>query len=687
MPQQTKTLAALLLLVTMAGALSPGFAQARPDRIRAWLKFIEAQRLADEGLERGDAPTIDLAIEALRETIRLDPGSSEPHLDLATLYLFGKPDPELAEKEAREAIRLAPESPDGYLILGRLAYLILRRQEEIGASPERTDRYDRAIAAYQKVTELDPRQTEGWLILQSLYETTRRFDDQINALEKFLAAPPIGPENFFVRQLINPPFTEDRAWFKLSLLYLLRGRSELALAAARRAYEADPQSDSYADNLFEVIGWVSSREEEVRILRRLFEGAGSPPIAIRYADALIRAGREEEALAILRDPVRFPDRGQMLAQASLRATALRRLNRRAEALTILREALAANRSDSQTEPRDLRLELAETLEELGRDPEAISQYEAIFAQHLRRGPEVNSFNLTVERLVRILRRSGRQARVKAILAQTRRVIDEHNPLLDRISMLTLTEEGQIEEALRVARAAARRHREDRSWLFTESSLLARLGRFPESIQVIESLIVGTPESTAEDCDLYLQLAGIYQQMGELEKSAELARRVLRLAASSGYLRDQLTSGKLLLGSILFHQGKTAESFATLREILQQDPVEATALNNLGYFMTEQGLQLGEARRLIERAVAIEPLNASFLDSLGWVLFKAGETDLARRMFARALFHAPRNATAREHLGDALHSLGRKVEARRAWEKALEDSDDPFQQERLRSRLR
>ncbi len=692
MAYQTKSVATILFLMLFLGGGYPGYAQEGPNRTQAWLKYIEAQRLAADGLENGREESIDRAIEALRETIRLDPGAAEPHVDLANLYLFGKPDPELAEQEAREAIRLDPQNPDGHLVLGRLAYLILRRQEELGETADRPDRYERVSAAYQKVAALDSRQTEAWLILQSIYESSKRFDDQINALEKFVAAPPIGPENFFVRQLINPPFTADRAWFKLSLLYLLRGRNEAALTAARRAYESDPESDSYADNLFEVIGWVSSRDEEVRLLRQLFGSDASPSMAIRYADALVRAGREEEALVILRDPSGLTEGTQLAARASLRATAQRRLNRRPEALAILREAIAATRDDDQT---GLRLELAETLEELGRDPEAIAQYEAVFDHLLRRGPEVTvtgrSFNLTVNRLVRVLRRAGRQARLQTILARTRRVVDEHNPLIDQISVQLLTEEGRLEEALRVARAAARRHREDRSWLFTESALLAELRRFPESLQLIENLIVGTPESADEDCDLYLQLANIYLQMGqqtvELEQAAESARRALRLASTSSYLRDQLTSARMLLASILYQQGRAVDSFALLREILAHDPVDATALNNLGYFMTEQGQTLDEARRLIERAVAIEPLNGSFLDSLGWVLFKLGELPQARLTLERALVHSPRSATAHEHLGEALFSLGRKVEARRAWEKALGLTDDPRQQERLRTRLK
>ena len=687
MAHRSKHFVFLLPLVVLLGACCQILAQDPPDRLRGWLRYIEAQRLTDEGLESGHEPTIDLAIIALRETIRLDPEAPEPRLDLANLYLFGKSDPELAEREAREAVRLAPERPEGHLILGRIAFAILRRQEETAASSASLDRFETVISAYKKVTELDARETEAWLILQTVYEMSRRFDDQITALEKFLAAPPAGPENFFIRQMINPPLTEDRAWFKLSLLYLLRGRREAALTAARQAYESNPESDSYEENLFEVIGWVSTRGEEAEILRQLFEGAPNPQMALRYAQALVKAGREEEALTILRDPSGFSAKEQSVARASLLARALRRINRRTEALATLRAAIVASGANGAAERTGLRLELAETLEEAGRNEEAIAQYESIFDYLLKHEEEKALFNLTVERLVNLLRRTNRRARLQSVLARTRQAVDEQSTLLDQLSIQTLSEDGRLEEALRVTRAVARRQRDDRTWLFTESSLLARLRRFPESIQLIETLLLGTPESTDEDCEIYLQLASIYQQMGDLDRAFETATRAERLASTSSYLRDRLTSARLLLGSILHRQGRSAESIAILREILRVDPVETTALNNLGYFLTVEGRGLEEARRLIERAVAIDPLNGSYLDSLGWVLYRLGERAQARRMLERALVQSPRSATAHEHLGELLRSLGRKAEARRAWESALEYSDDPLQRDRLRTRLK
>ena len=143
----------------------------------------------------------------------------------------------------------------------------------------------------------------------------------------------------------------------------------------------------------------------------------------------------------------------------------------------------------------------------------------------------------------------------------------------------------------------------------------------------------------------------------------------------------------MAASIIYRQGRPAESIRLLREILLLEPADATALNNLGYFLAEEGQTLEEARQLVERAVAIDPLNGSYLDSLGWVIFRLGKSREALPVLEKAFQLSPRSAAINEHLGEVLLTLGRVAEARRFWEKALGYSDSPDQQDRLRRRLK
>jgi tetratricopeptide (TPR) repeat protein len=678
------------------GVQTGGAPPSTPADREAWLRYLEAQRLLGEGQANRDTKLIDKAIIAFRETIRLDPKAAEPHIDLGNIYLFGLGRYDQAEVEAGEAIRLAPEEPGGHLLRGRLAFVAMQDRAQGGDREVYLKQFRRALDAYEKLAELDPRNGEVWAMLQNLYEVSGRTDLRLNALEKFIAAPPIGEENIFYREAVTSPLTEDRAWYEISRLRLLGGKQVAALAAARRAYEADPAAENYEENLFLILRMAPKRDEELQGFRQLLGESASPRIRGRYAEALVRAGRAEEAIVLLRDsgsltgktPEGPPEGPEVANWARVLAVAQRHLDRRPAAVSTLRAAIRVVNGDAQL---DLRLELAETYEEMGLDREAILQYEALFDQFLIKGPQVTvtnpRFNETVERMVRLLRRMGNEARIRMVLTRTRRVVDEQNPLLDLLASESLRESGQAADALALVRAASRRHPNDRSLVITESSILAEMGQFAESLQILEGLMSGAPEDAASDFDLELQMSAVHRQQGDLKMAEKLARRALELAGSQAFLLEWKVGAQFQLASLLQAQGDHPSAEKMLREILAEDPVNTQALNNLGYFLVERGVRLDEARRLIERAVAIEPVNGSFLDSLGWALFRLGEADKARITLEKALLHSRRSATINEHLGEVLQSLGRSAEARRCFERALEYADEAAQKERLRKRLR
>ena len=67
-----------------------------------------------------------------------------------------------------------------------------------------------------------------------------------------------------------------------------------------------------------------------------------------------------------------------------------------------------------------------------------------------------------------------------------------------------------------------------------------------------------------------------------------------------------------------------------------NPENAAALNYLGYTWAEQGIHLDEAEQLILRALAIEPNDGFYIDSLGWVYYQRGEYMQAIQHLERAV---------------------------------------------------
>jgi tetratricopeptide (TPR) repeat protein len=645
-------------------------------REQAYLRFIEARRLKAEVQRLSSARLLEEAIEAYKETIRLDPTAAEPRVDLGELYFFFRSRRDLAELEAQEAIKLDPNCMGAHLLLARLRIYSLRSE-----SNSRSPAIDRAIRQYEKVAELDPRHAESWALLAELYSIKNDREGQIHALEKWAGAP-IPTDTLFYNTVMNGDLSSEQAYYRLSQLYLGQGRKKEAVAAAKRAYEANPESSDYARNLIGVLRVAGTSAEELRVYSHLMKSAGSPALMIGYGSALVRAGRYAEAIGILREYVKLDPANA--AAVGLLAVAERRANQRPAAVETLKAGIAKVEAGVRD---DLQLELAQTYEEMGRNEEAIAQYEQVFDNLLngsnKSGPSpVNTslFGEVVNRLLRVCRRAGSQAKLQSALAKTRRALSEQNPLLDLIAIESLREEGKRREALELAQAASRRHTDDRALKFTEAIILSEMKRFEESAGLLRSMIKGDQENATDDASVYLILSSVQMQSGQLKEAEQSARKALELNPDDPEALIQLSS--------VFDRAKRHdESEKILRDLLNREPDNATALNNLGYFLVERGVGYQEALKLIEQAIAIDPIQGSFLDSLGWAHFKLGNVEKARQYLEKALIYSRRNSTIHEHFGDVLREAGRVAEARRQWEKALEYSIEAGEIARLRGKLK
>jgi tetratricopeptide (TPR) repeat protein len=676
---------AVLLIVSL---FVPGLVQAQPDagtrsevqapaqnapaaaanlstRQQAFLRFMEARRLRSEQV-----------IKAYRDTLWLDPQAAEPRVDLGELYFFFKNDFRSAEREALEAIKHDDKCVGAHLLLARLSIAVLKMENQ--REQQVTAQLDRALREFEMVTKLDGSNAEAWAFLAELYRMRNETAKQVQALERWASAPLPSDQQFFF-WFTNSNLTPDQAFAQLSQIYLSQGRRREALDAARRAYEFDPENNEFARNLIRTLRAATTIKEELKLYARLTKTAPSPALEIGYGSALIRAGRYAEAVEKLQESAQSETANNSLI--SLLATAQRRAGQRAAAAETLKSALARAEAKSRT---SLILELAETYEELGRIDDALAQYEQILDTLTAKGTVSEQteglFNHVTSKAARLCRRTGNQIKLQTLLARARRAIREQNPLIETLTVEGLREVGKRREALDLTHAAIRRAPEDRSLKLTEVLILSELKKYQEGAELLRGMLSGAVERAAEDASIYLILSNVQLQAGELKEAEAAVRKALELNPGDS---DAL----LQLSSVLDRATHHAEAERILRELLDREPDNATALNNLAYFWAERGVHLTEARELIERAVAIEPLNGSFLDSYGWVLFKLNQLEPAREQLEKALLYTRRNPTLHEHLGDVLHKLGKLVEARRAWEKALEYSLEADETARLKVKLK
>lgn len=642
-------------------------------RQQAYLKYIEAHRLKAEAQRTNSRQLLDEAIRAFRETILLDPSAATPRVDLGEVYFFFLSQRALAETEAQEAVRLDPKNAGGHLLLARLCIYAARTENNL-----RSLNIDRALAEYEKVVELDPGCAEAWAFLAELYEIKGNVSGQIQALEKWAGAS-VPADQFFYQSVMSAELTPERAYYQLSQAYLSQNKNREAIDAARRAYELNPEVSDFARNLISILRVAGNSDDEIRLYSRLYKSANSPTLLVGYGSALIRAGRYQDAAERLREYIKL-DQSNVSAMGLL-ALAERRAGQRSLAIETLKAALAREDGDSRT---DLMLELAQTYEELGRNDDAIVQYEKAFDNFAAKGALTPAnaplFNEVVNRLSVVLRRTGNQVKLQNLLSRTRRLVDEHNPLVELITIENLRKDGKRREALEMTRGVSRRYADDRSLKFTEALILSELNRSTESVELLQNMIKGRPQDSTDDAAVYQLLSGIFLQHGKLKEAEAAANKAIALNPDD-------VEGTFRLCAVLEKTGKHELAERELREILRQYPDNATALNNLGYLLLEKSTRYQEGLRLIEQAIAIEPINGNFLDSLGWAHYKLGNAEKAFEFLQKAAAYAIRSTTVHEHLGDVLLALGRNNEARVQWEKALDYSIEDDEIARLKVKLK
>ena len=104
-------------------------------------------------------------------------------------------------------------------------------------------------------------------------------------------------------------------------------------------------------------------------------------------------------------------------------------------------------------------------------------------------------------------------------------------------------------------------------------------------------------------------------------------------------------------------------------ILALEPDNILMMNNLAYVLAVQGKELPRAKELALKVVALEPANAGYLDTLGWVLYRMAEYEEARKVLEKAAELEPREAEIVDHLGKVYEKLGNLEKAAEMEEKA------------------
>jgi tetratricopeptide (TPR) repeat protein len=569
---------------------------------------------------------------------------------------FGK-----ALVQAREAV--SPDSQD------------YRDQLWLGLVLSAADRAEEAEAALRRAVQLSPATPAAWVALvQCLVRHGQKDRARAAVLEAEGKVPRAGSSLALARchELLGDDARAE-AMYKAGVA--ARGAGDATALAAlagfylRRGRERDAQAQ------FEkIVALRSTAREQAdwagRMLAVILAGGDDYERARRGLKMLGLDERGQSASQGQRSPVE--KRAQAVALASQKGLALRR-----EATRLFEELFAqqqptaeeqfflARLYESIGEAARSRAWLLRLLGAHGGEP----RYVAHHAEALLRQGDLAEAEVWIARLEKLAPRGLGALRLRARLLAALGKKDAAVSLV-----LTASERKEVEvpavasllEEIGDARGAERfyvrfavesRRPEARLRL---AELLGRQGQGSAALEQCERARKDcSPEAVARACT-----AIVYA----LQPSAAELRRV------EGWLeeaRKKAPSDELTghLAALRNRQGRYAEAELLYRQILQHQPGNITALNNLSCLLALGAGRAEEALSLVSRALAVEGPIPYLLDTRALAYLAGKRSDLAVKDLQDAVAEAP-TATRYFHLARAQRDAGNRLAAVAAMRKAL-----------------
>lgn len=442
---------------------------------------------------------------------------------------------------------------------------------------------------------------------------------------------------------LNPESQEARTALIQSLVQLRDG--EAVLPELRSVLEADP--DQLERRFDQIERWLSISEDAAfatRIMQALVsEYKDSPRAHLGLARLALTAHNYKLAQAHVEEALRLDE--ESIEAKMLHARTLVIVGREAEGLAQARERLTES-SDPGPQLEYALLLLATDEEEMAR-----ARLTQILAEHPSEPRALRALGLLELQAGELSAAKDHFSELLSTGAFPDEAIYYLAAIYERQEDFprALRFYGRVTAGPNAVNAQARVAR-----------ILNRLGDEESGLRHLEAFGDTFPE---HQISTVLARGQLLVELNEHERALDLYRKASedrpdedRLLYAEAFLLEQLD--------------RVDEAIAVLRELVRRWPQDPTALNALGYTLTDRTQRHREAYRYIKQALEMSPDNAAIMDSMGWVLFHRGMHSQALEYLRRA-YDLEADPEIAAHLGEALWTTGDKAAAREVWDKALE----------------
>jgi tetratricopeptide (TPR) repeat protein len=610
-------------------------------KAEAYYDFVMGHYFAQEYQITSRSEDANKAIDSLKKAFTLDPSSQQIGDDLAEVYYSSQ----RVRDAVVEAQSILAKDPDNLPARRLLARIYVRTLGDLTNTSGQRDTVAHAAEQYREILRLDPTDIDASLWLARLYRLQNEQEKAEGVLRALLAREPANENG--VEQLTQLLLDEGKSQEAISLLQGILQRAptprlwELlgdaynqvhdlpnAEQAYRQASEAQPDDLNHRKQLAQTLLTEEKLPEALEQFQRLSQmDADDPDNYLRLAEIYRQLKQLDKAEQnVLLAKQRAPNN---LEVTYYEASIYRDEGRFDDSIRVLSDAVTAVKTESEFTPARRRT-LAILYQQLGQLYRETGNYTAA----------VNTF----EEMLRLGTEEDRRARVM--------IMDTYRDARD------------ISKALDAAHKAADAYPKDRTILIAQALLFGENAQADQAVSQLHALLDG---STA-DFEIQLDIAQVYEE-GKRWSDAEQAI----------YTAEKLqpdSSGKemtgFLLGAIFERQKKFDLAEEEFRKVLNVNPRNSSTLNYYGYMLADRGIRLEEATGLIKRAIADDPSNAAYQDSLGWAYFKQDKLDDAEGLLRQAVTREGHDPTILSHLGDVYAKMGKDSLAEAQWRKSLDE---------------
>jgi len=610
-----------------------------PGHWKAWILLANASIMLKQFPEAGSA---------LEGAIKVAPHEILPGLLMAKLHEISG---NIAEAE-RVYLNLARRFPDS-----------LRVEEEIlnfyGTTGQKDKLLKRASENLEQ-TPIDPVRME---ILANVCLETGLARTAVLALEKALFADPQ-----------NGPLH-----MQLGSLYLREGERDRARAELEKAVALSEKNLVARITLADLLLSESSLEEAEPLVNQLIEQKPDDPRVVSLQGRVHHLKRDYNAAieafqeAIGKDPSAARPHyflGKSRAAKGQVDLAKKDFLKASEldpglvpAKTALAELYIAQREGKFAEPI-----LQELIDQKGEDPKLLW----LLAETLKLQGRLEGAERAIERFIAATRENGRGYYELGRLLQAQGKPDQ--ALFQFQKAVALDPNAVNASAMVVDILMKRKEKEQaRAWLeenlprVENKALLYNLlgkiylseNELERAKEYFQSSIIADPDML----DSYVNLGSVY--------TGEHARdNALLLYESLLERNPESPSANMLIGMMYETMGRRRKAAEYYVKALELKPNFGPAANNLAWYYSEEGNDLGRALLLAEKARERLPENPFVADTCGWIYQKKGLHDKARALLEESRAALPDHPTVHYHLGVTYHSLGETEKARTSLQEAL-----------------